>query len=95
MIEKATYPKALHRHASGYVEREGPGAGLRKHEHADGTVHDDHAVAPNEYNNPEPDGWEEPTIAHFRPSKETADLAEGGFAVRPFIRFLERHEIGE
>ena len=49
--------KAKHRHALGYVEREGSGTSMQKHEHADGTYHDDHAVAPNEYNNPEPDGW--------------------------------------
>ncbi len=71
----AAYPKASHRHAKDYVERQGSGTSVKKHQHADGTIHDDHAVAPNEYNNPEPDGWQEPTIAHFRPSKETADVA--------------------
>lgn len=63
--------KAKHRHALGYVEREGPGAGLRKHEHADGTVHDDHKVAPNEWNNPEPDGWGAPRVTHFRPAAKS------------------------
>lgn len=58
MIEKATYPKALHRHASGYVERSGPGESMQKHEHADRTVHDDHGIAPNEYGLDEPDWWE-------------------------------------
>ncbi len=50
--------KALHRHASGYVEREGPGESMQKHQHADGTVHEDHAVAPNEYGNDEIEWWE-------------------------------------
>ena len=48
--------KGRHRHASGYVERDGPGPdGKPKHQHADGTVHADHAIAPNEWGNPEPD----------------------------------------
>lgn len=69
---RPTYPKAKHRHAAGYVEREGWGESMQKHQHADGTVHDDHAVAPNEWGNVEDDGWGESTITHFRSSKETA-----------------------
>ncbi len=51
--------KGRHRHASGYVEREGAGRDDKpKHQHADGTVHEDHAVAPNEYGLDERDWWE-------------------------------------
>ena len=53
--------KGRHRHAAGYVEREGPGESMNKHEHADGTVHDDHAVAPNEYGLDERDWWAGPS----------------------------------
>ena len=61
-----------HRHASGYVERDGPGPdGKPKHQHADGTVHDDHAVAANDWGDDEPSGWppEPPKTLHLGPAK--------------------------
>ena len=53
-------PKAAHRHAVGYVDlRQDVGAksGPNVHEHADGSVHNNHAVAYNDWANTEPDGW--------------------------------------